>query len=143
MSNNLSHTSITPSSFRIECYHQQCEKFSLSMFNGTVTQISLGGLVFSTCCVLARYYYDTERRCSASMDEVPMETFTSNRNLFTTPTSIITGSSEEIAGSDINMQTNIVGGVLGSVTIILLLLLALCGGALLFLLQSRNRTPKS
>ena len=149
MSNNLSHT---PSSFRIDCYHQQRarKEFSLSVFNGTLTQISLGGLTFSTCCVLARYYYDTERRCSAPMDEVPMEAFTSLASTqvlrfdsFTTPASIITGSSDEIAGSNINMQTNVIGGVLGSIIIILLLLLVLCGGILLFLLQSRYRIHTS
>ena len=147
MSNNLSHT---PSSFRIDCYHQQRvrKEFSLSVFNGTLTQISLGGLMFSTCCVSARYYYDTERRCSTSMDEVPTEAFTSlastqvlRSDSLTNPTSI-TGSSDEIVRSDINMQTNIIGGVLGSVAIILLLLMALCGGALLLLLHSRNTIPK-
>ena len=82
------------------------------------------------------------------MDEVSTEAFTSlastqvlRSDSLTNPTSI-TGSSDEIIGSDINMQTNIIGGVLGSVTIILLLLLALRGGALLFLLRSRNTIPK-
>ena len=82
------------------------------------------------------------------MDEVPTEAFTSlvstqvlRSDSLTNPTSI-TGSSDEIVGSDINMQTNIIGGVLGSVAIILLLLMALCGGALLLLLHSRNTIPK-
>ena len=127
-----------PNSFKVECFSQQHTEFSLSVNNGTVMQISLGGLMFSTsykCCVSARYYYDTERRCS-SMDNLPPEAFTSpaSAQTFTTPASV----DSEFVSSDFNMKTNVIGGVLGSIIVILLILLAICGGALLYILRSRT-----
>ena len=123
-----------PNSFKVECFSQQHTEFSLSVNNGTVMQISIGGLMFSTsysCCVSARYYYDTERRCS-SMDSLPPEAVTSpaSNKTFTTPAS----ADSEFVSSDFNMKTNVIGGVLGSIIVILLILLAICGGALLYIL---------
>lgn len=63
----------------------------------------------------------------------------------TTPNSSVTPVSIGLVSSDLsNMRAsiNIIGGVLGSIIVILLLLLAMCGGALVYLLQSRSVIPK-
>jgi hypothetical protein len=119
-----------PTSFRVECSNrQQVAEFSLWVNNETLTQITVGNLPSATpfsCCVLAIYYdnYGTEKRCQ-----------TSNQTFITM------NSSSMIPAS----QTVNIGGVLGSIIAILLLLLVLCGGALLYLLyllRSKGVTSK-
>lgn len=44
LKNNVPHQ---PNSFKVECFSQKHPEFSLSVNNGTLTQISLGGLIFS------------------------------------------------------------------------------------------------
>ena len=137
-----SNASHRPSSFRVECSNQQ-RSMELSVNNGTLTQINIGDLLSSIsfdCCVSAIYYgnYETERRCtSTEMDlfTIPAHDQTLNQPL-TTPTSTQSNSSKVPASdifvsSDLNIRASIIiGGVLGSIIVILLLLLAICGGVL-------------
>ena len=140
-------------------YNQRAILFSLLVYNETLTHASVGGDLSSVsfaCCVSVVYYYgdyEAERKCtSTDSDMLPLDLFntpapnqTSNQPVTTPsstqmmPTSI---GSEKVISSDLNMRASIIGGVLGSIIIVLLLLLAICTGALLFLLQSRSMTPK-
>ena len=145
-----------PSSIRVWCFNQHVG-FILWVNNGTLAQISVGDLLSSTsfeCCVSAIYYYngyfESEGQCTSTDSMLPSDLFTTpapNRTLnqpFTTPTStqmnfsMIPGS-EKVVGNNLNMRVSIIGGVLGSIIAVLLLLLAICGGALLFLLRSRSK----
>jgi hypothetical protein len=149
-----------PSSFRIRCYNQQCAiEFSLWVNNVTLTHASVGGIISSVsfgCCVsiiyyYREYYYEAERKCASSDSDMLLP------DLFTTPapnqtvttpssTQMIAASisrSEKAVSSDLNMRASIIGGVLGSIIIILLLLLAVCGVALLFSSRSKSMTPKT
>ena len=113
----------SPSSFTVECYNQQ-HHTELSMINGTLMQISVGGLLSSTsynCCVLAIYYgnYETEGRC--------------------TSTEILQSDSPTSPVSRSNDRQNIIGGVLGFIIVILIILLSICGGTLL---RSKGVIPK-
>ena len=148
-----------PSSLRVKCFNRHKEYSWMN--NGTLThyQISVGDLLTSTffaCCVSAIYYryYETESRCTSTdslldlfTTPAPNLTITLNKSFTATTLTHVNSSmmpaSKNIVVSDINMQASIIGGVLGSIIIILLLLLAICGGVLLFLLRSRNMTPKS
>ena len=134
----------------------------LSGNNGTLLQINIGDLLSSTsftCCVSANYYYgyyETEGRCNSTdslsgftapapnfpvtLNESFIAPTSTHVNLSMMPASV---ESKNIVVSDINMQASIIGGVLGSIIIILLLLLEICGGVLLFLLRSRNVIPKT
>ena len=148
-----------PSSLRIECHNQRAIEFSLLVYNETLTHVSVGGIhssVSFSCCVSVVYYdgyYEAKRKCTSTdpgmlLPDVyitPDTNQTSNQPV-TTPSSTqmmpASIGSEKVVGSDLNMRASIVGGVLGSIIIILLLSLAMCGGALLFLLRSRSMTKK-
>lgn len=73
------------------------------------------------------------------MGDLPPEEFTSpaSAQTFTTPASV-DSEFDEFVSSDLNMKANVIGGVLGSIIVILLFLLAICGGALVYLLRSRT-----
>ena len=154
-----------PSSFRVRCYNQQ-HHMELFVNIGTLTQIKLDiGDLFSSisyaCCVSAiynKYYYGNYiagTRCT-STDMLPSDPFTTPtptempNQPFTIPTSTqILQSNSSMAPASIssdlnNMRANInfIGGVLGSIIVILLLVLAVCGGALLYMLRSRSVIPK-
>ena len=142
-----------PSSLRVRCYNQQrAIEFSLWMNNETLTHVSVGGVLSSVsfaCCVSITYYYyrgyyEAERKCASTNMLLPDSYIISGPVTTPSSTQMIPASigSENIS-SDLNMRASIVGGVLGSIIIILLLLLAMCGGALLFLLRSKNMTPKT
>ena len=116
--NNI--TSHQPSSFDIRCNGQRRYNNVISKNNGT-SRISdiVGDLLPNTsydCCVSTKYARpsSTEINCASirSEDLLP-------------PTTI----------SDTNMTATVVGAVLGCIIVILLVLLAVCGGALL-----RSRT---
>ena len=116
-------SSYKPSSFTVTCFNQQ-HHTELSMINGTAMQISIGDLLSSTsytCCVSAIYYrnYETEEECTV------ISTETLQSDSLTSPV---------LRSND---RADIIG-VLGSINVILLLLLAICGGALLYLLRSRH-----
>ena len=128
-------TSHQPSSFDVRCNGQQHYNNIISVSNGTsrVSDI-VGDLLpntFYDCCVSAKYtrpggsIITTEIRCASIRSEDLL-----------TPTNI----------SDTNMTTTItvVGAVLGCIIVILLVLLAVCGGALFHLLRSRasSEVPK-
>ena len=118
------YTSHKPSSFTAQCFNQQ-HSIELSVINGTATQISLDLLSPNSynCCVLAIYRYGNyvaERKCTSLTTEMLQS------NSLTSPV------------LRLNDRSGIIGGVLGSVMIILLLLLAICGGALLYMLQSKS-----
>ena len=153
-----------PSSFRVRCFNQQHYYMELFVNIGTLTQIKLdiGDLFSSTtyvCCVSAIYYrnYIAGRKCT-STDMLPSDPFTTptpwptemSNQPFTIPTSTqILQSNSSMAPASIssdlnNMRANInfIGGVLGSIIVILLLVLAVCGGALLYMLRSRSVIPK-
>jgi hypothetical protein len=154
-----SNASYTPSSFAVECFNRRHD-MELSVNNGTLTQVNIGDIFSSTpfrCCVSAIYYrghYDTEQRCTATDSNVLLNLFTTpapNRTVITnqpvtTPnsTQMIPASigSETVASSDLGMRASIIGGVLGSIIAILLLLLVVCGAALLYLLRSKGVTSK-
>ena len=123
-------TAHQPSSFDVRCNGQQHYNNNISVSNGTsrVSDI-VGHLIPNTsydCCVSAKYaqltgaIVTTEIRCASikSGDLLPSDTN--------------------------NMTATVVGAVLGCVIVILLVLLAVCGGALLRLLRSRasSEVPK-
>ena len=131
-----SNASHKPSSFTIVCFNQQhrnISELSISYNNGTLTQISVGVLLPSTsynCCVSPIYYYGeytAERKCSLT-----------NSEILQADSFIIPTSTELEKFVDISSHSNIIGGVLGSIMIILLLLLTACGGALLYMLRSKG-----
>ena len=59
-----------------------------------------------------------------------------------TMNAFISAAQMEMFISDSSMRANIVGGVLGFIIVVLVLLLVICGGALVYLLQSKNVIPK-
>ena len=96
------------------------------MINGTTTQINVGDLLFSanyTCCVSAVYYknYETEERCTEISTTLQSDSLTNP------------------AKYD---RADVIGGVLGFILVILVILLAICGGVLVYLLRSRCVIPK-
>ena len=130
----------SPTLFIVACSNQQLlHRTELSMINGTLMQISVGGLLSHAaynCCVSPMYYYAygryiAERKCT--LTEIPRS------DSFTMPAS--TGL-DMFVSSDLNMRVTITGGVLGFIIAILLVLLVICGGALLYLLRSRRMIPK-
>jgi hypothetical protein len=149
-----------PSSLRVWCYNQQrAIEFRLWVYNETLTHVSVGGIVSSVsfaCCVSVIYYYgyyEAEGKCSSTdPGMLPSDFFitpapnqTSNQPVtMPSSTQIIPASvgSEIIASSDLSMRASIIGGVLGSIIAILLLLLVMCGAALLYLLRSKGVTSK-
>ena len=121
--NNI--TSRQPSSFDVRCNGQRRYNNIISMSIGT-SRVNVGELlpnVSYDCCVSANYARNivtTEIRCASIRSE----------DLLTSTDTII------ISGTCANMTaTVVVGAVLGCVIVILLVLLSVCGGALL-----RSRT---
>ena len=120
--NNI--TSHQPSSFDIRCNGQ---RHIISVSNGTSRLSDIVGDLLPNasydCCVSAKYAQPrrTEIRCASIRSE----------DLLTPGTTII---------SDTNMTATVVviGAVLGCIIVILLVLLAVCGGALFYLLRSRT-----
>ena len=115
-----------PSSFDVHCFsEQQRYNASLSASSGT-SRLSVGSFLPNTsynCCVSAKYESITsEIRCVSIRSED------------------LLASTETFISSDTNTRTTviIIGAVLGCITVILLLLLAVCGVALLYLLRSRT-----
>ena len=124
-SNSKSHR---PSSFDVHCFmisERRRYFVSLSASNGT-SRLSVGSFLPNTsynCCVSAKYESITsEIRCVSIRSED------------------LLASTETFISSDTNTRTTviIIGAVLGCITVILLLLLAVCGGALLYLLRTRT-----
>ena len=120
-------TSRQPSSFDVRCNGQQHYYNIISVSNGT-SRVTVGKLlpnVSYDCCVSAKYARNivtTEIRCASIRSE----------DLLTTTDTFI------ISGTCANMMATvyiIVGAVLSCIIVILLVLLAVCGGALL-----RSRT---
>ena len=132
-------TSRQLTSFKVECsseLHGHYTRFSVS--NSTF-RINVGGLFpFASynCCISAIYYghylgpylipnygyYTAESRCTL------LEAMTN---------AVSTEMVKPLSSVDSNMRANIISGVLGFIITILVLLLAICGGALLYLLRSR------
>ena len=118
-------TSRQPSSFDVRCNGQRRYSNVISVSKGT-SRVNVGELlpnVSYDCCVSANYVRNivtTEIRCASIRSE----------DLLTSTDTFI------ISGTCANMTaTVVVGAVLGCAIIILLVLLAVCGGALL-----RSRT---
>ena len=113
-----------PSSFNIECLnHDQPHSINISVDNKTFT-VQLGCLpsaAYYTCCVRAM------SDSNILLDEIcRVPNKTSTDDLFTG------GASHDLD----NRTSIIIGGVLGFIIVVLLTALAICGGALLFLLRS-------
>ena len=112
-----------PSSFNLRCFnHEPKHSIELSVDNETfMTQ--LGGLLSSAshynCCVSAVYgSYVTDETCTLLQ-------------LGNEPSNLSQDSTTEI-------RANIVGGILGAIIAVLLIIIFVCGGMLLFLLQSKS-----
>ena len=149
--------SCDPSSFRVQCFNRR-HHMELFVNNGTLTQINIGNIFSSTaytCCVSAKYgNSETEARCTSTDNMIPSDSLTTPASTempnrpFTIPTSTqILNSSMAPASissylSNMRANINVIGGVLGSIIVILLLVLAVCGGALLYMLRSRSAIPK-
>ena len=119
-------TSRQPSSFDVHCVNEQnYTRFSVS---GGTSRVSVGDLfplASYKCCVSAKYGSTTaEITCTSIRSED------------------LSAATEMLISSDSNTRTNIVGGVLGFIIVILVLVLAMCGGALFYLLRSRGVIPK-
>ena len=121
-------TSHQPISFDIHCNGRR--RYNIPVSNGT-SRLSdiVGELLTNTsydCCILAKYARPgrTEISCVSirSEDLLPPTTISDTNN----------------------MTATVVGAVLGCIIVILLVLLAVCGGALFHLLQSRasSEVPK-
>ena len=146
---NASHS---PTSFTVVCFNQQ-HKTELLTNNGTLMQISVGGLLSHhaaayTCCVSPIYYnghYSAERKCTLTDSEMlssdSFMTLATSTEINSFVISASTGM-DVFVSNDLNMRVTIIGGVLGFTISILLLLLVICGGALLCLLRSRHMIPK-
>ena len=124
------------SSFDVRCNGQQ--RYNVSVSNGT-SRVIVGDLLPNTsydCCVSAKYTRPTgaigttDIRCaSIRSEDLPPPTTISDTNSMTATLTVANIS-------DSNMTaTIVVGAVLSCIIIILLVLLSVCGGALL-----RSRT---
>ena len=123
-------------SFQIQCSSEQHYVYTELSVNNETYRISIGGLLPFTsynCCVSAIYYLHSYHNIIITDTQC-----TSIENA--TVTSAV--PTEAFINSDSNMRANIIGGVLGFIIVILVLLLAICGGALLYLLRSRGVIPK-
>ena len=145
-----------PYLFEVECFNEQ-HKIVMSVSNKTFS-VQLHGLLSSmttsyTCCVLALYRDDGHKRLCTTV-------IGTSRNLMTTsirPFKMFTSSStpSEILATDNNLNfssstaskilstdskgsaCNTVGGVLGLIIAILLVLLSVCGVAIVYLLRPK------
>ena len=139
--------------FKVECFSKQHNISYLSANNNTF-RASIGGLIPFTsynCCVSSIYSnygylgrsYTAERRCTsvAAMNSLTTVNAVTTAAL---PTEIIMPPQQSGDSNMKNndMRVNIIGGALGFVIVILLLLLAICGGALIYLLRSKSVIPK-
>ena len=129
--------------FEVECFNEQHYISYISVNNDT-SRASIGGLlpfISYNCCISSIYGHytyrptaDRERRCT------PVTGMNSTVNVL--PTEITMPLQQSHGDSNMNnnyiMRVNIIGGALGFVIVILLLLLAICGGALIYLLQSKS-----
>ena len=107
-----------PQSFEVECFNEK-HRITTLINNGSFRSINLEGLHPSTsytCCVLAIYeFYEAKRICNIT--ETP-DLFSSGSNLSST-------------------SVNVIGGILGFIIAILVVVLAVCGVTLVYLLQPR------
>ena len=145
--------------FEVECFSEQHYMSYLSANNNTF-RARIGGLIPFTsynCCVSSIYYahgysgvsyvmedYTAEKRCIlvTAIDSLTIVTVDAVTTV--TPPEIVIPlqQSGDSNMKNNDMRVNIIGGALGFVIMILLLLLAICGGALLYLLRSKSVIPK-
>ena len=122
-------------SFEVHCFNDKLQhSMEFSVDNETFTT-TLGGLLPSAtyyiCCVSAVYgSFVADEICDLANE-------TSESNLLTSSTPSPIENSGEFVG-DLDNRTSIIGGVLGFIIAALLILLAICGGALLYLLASKR-----
>ena len=135
--NNI--TSRQPSSFDVHCNGQRRYNNIISVSNGTSRFSDIVGHLlpntFYDCCVSAKYVrltgpgtiVTTDIRCASirSEDLLPPTTISDTNNMMATVTVA------NISDSNMTAPVHVVGAVLGCVIVILLVLLAVCGGALL------------
>ena len=139
-----------PHHFEAECFNEQ-HKIAISVSN-TTFNMQFQGLLSATsytCCVLAFYREDdrfiSKRICTTV--ETPVGSIqtqngcTSNSTPGPDKTSAPDNNSINFSASG-SANNNIVFGVLGFIIGILLILLALCGVALVYLLRRQNVTSK-
>ena len=146
--------------FEVECLSKQHYISYLSANNNTF-RASIGGLIPFTsynCCVSSMYYahgylgasyvmeyYTAEKRCILVTAMDSLTTVTVDAVTTVTPPTEIVIPPQQSGDSNMknnDMRVNIIGGALGFVIVILLLLLAICGGALIYLLRSKSVIPK-
>ena len=139
-----------PNSFLVQCFIRQ-HRIEVSIDNNNTFVAQLGGLfssaIYYVCCVSAVYgSYVADGMCAILPFQPTNMTLESSLLAITTPSETLQDFASDPAislitqtsTSDSNERISIVGGVLGFILIVLVILLAFCGGALLFLLQSRS-----
>ena len=136
-------TSQQSSSFNVRCNGQRHYNNDISVSNGASRFSDIVGDLLPNvsydCCVSAKYAQSTgaivttEIRCASikSGDLLPSDT-----NNMTASVTV----DNTISDSNNIMTATVVGAVLGCIIVILLVLLAVCGGALFHALRSRSRT---
>ena len=144
-----------PSSFSVQCFDIQ-HKIELSINNNHNFTAQLGGLhsyaAYYVCCVSAVYgSYVADGMCAILPLQTANMTLESSLFAISTPSetpqdfasdATISTTSHLTQTSGSNNRISIVGGVLGFIIAVLLIVLAVCGGALLFLLRSRSSILK-
>ena len=125
-------SSLQPHSFEVKCFNKQHSKTLTA--SAETSRISVGDLnpfASYNCCVSVKYYHENyidETQCTVIGT---MDAFT--RAAKTEMFSQTKSSSK---------MEKLIGGVLGFIIAVLLLILVVCGGALLYLLRSKGMNPK-
>ena len=139
--------SMQPYLVEVECFNEQ-HKIVQSVSN-TTFNMQIQGLLSSTsytCCVLALYREDDgpKRICTAIKTPNLLASSIQPQNKFTS-----SSTSDETLAPECNLNSsasgsanNTVFGVLGLIIGVLLILLALCGVVLVYLLQRLSVTSK-
>ena len=148
----VQNTPMQPHHFEVECFNEQ-HKITVSVSN-TTFNMQFQGLLSATsytCCVLAFYREDdgsiSKRICTTVPVEAPVCSIQTQNGC----TSSSTPGPDKTLAPDSNSinfsasgsaNNNIVFGVLGFIIGVLLILLVLCGVALVYLLQRQSVTSK-
>lgn len=143
-------TMYQPSSFNLQCFNDELQHTINLVVNNKTFTTQLGGFLPSAtnyiCCISATHGSNGhvfDEVCIRTQVRPINETSKLSSSTLTPPEELIRETSfpsHLISGVD--NRTSIVGGVLGFIIAVLLSLLAICGGALLFLLRSRSSILK-
>ena len=141
-------TEYQPNSFSVKCSNEQ-HRIELSMDNNHNFTTQVGGLLSSAtyyiCCVSAAYgSYMADGICALlplQSSNITLESAISTPNEISATDATISRLIQT-DGSAQDNRISIVGGVLGFIIAVLVILLAIFGGALLCLLRSKSSIPK-